>query len=138
MLNQEELRAYFAKDAFAVGAGVEIEEIKDGGAVCRVLAGDAHLNAEGVVQGGVLFTLADFAFALAANHRRPGTVTAGCDIHFLHPAKAGLLRAGATLQSEGGRLSVWQVQVRDEAGQVVASVTVTGYTTGGRGPKKEA
>lgn len=67
-MNLEEARKFFAADAFAVNrAGAVIDEVGDGFARCSMEYGKEHLNAAGSVMGGAIFTLADFAFAVAAN-----------------------------------------------------------------------
>lgn len=58
---------FFKKDHFAMDAGIELKEAKPGYAVACVNVIEKHLNAGGVVQGGLLFTLADLAIAAAAN-----------------------------------------------------------------------
>ena len=58
---------FFKKDRFAVMAGVELLEVKQGYAKARMLVTKEHLNGGGVCQGGALFTLADLAFAAAIN-----------------------------------------------------------------------
>ena len=57
---------FFKKDHFAMDAGIELKEAKPGYAVACVNVIEKHLNAGGVVQGGLLFTLADLAIAAAA------------------------------------------------------------------------
>ena len=64
-----ELAKIFDKDRFATGIGVELLEVRGGRAVARLVVGPQHLNAAGVVQGGAVFGLADFAFAVASNSR---------------------------------------------------------------------
>ena len=83
---KSELIAYFSADLFAVQAcGITIEDVDENGAQCRMAVTATHLNAQGVVQGGAIFTLADFAFAVAANAGGAPTVSLGAQIHFLRP-----------------------------------------------------
>ena len=63
----EKYKEFFKADCFAMNAGVELIEVKPGYAKARMLVTPDHLNAGGVCQGGALFTLADLAFAAAAN-----------------------------------------------------------------------
>ncbi len=58
---------FYNKDKFALMIGAVVEEASDQGVVCSLKLGPDHLNAGGTVQGGVVFTLADFAFAIACN-----------------------------------------------------------------------
>ena len=61
----EQIREFFAKDRFATDNGATIEEVDDGYAKCSLEIQPHHLNAANTVMGGAIFTLADFAFAVA-------------------------------------------------------------------------
>ena len=61
----EEVREMFTHDRFATENGAVIDEIGDHYAKCSMQLTDKHKNALGAVMGGVPFTLADFAFAVA-------------------------------------------------------------------------
>lgn len=126
MLNLEETRALFAGDHFAMAQGITIDRLEDTLAVCSLTLDETHKNAMGAPQGGLVFTLADFTFAVAANSRAKGTVTLSADIHYLRPAAGGRLAATATLRSAGKSICVYQVAVKDDAGTEVALMTATG------------
>ena len=74
---------FFKKDHFAMDAGIELKEAKPGYAVACVNVIEKHLNAGGVVQGGLLFTLADLAIAAAANAHGLLAFSIQSDIRFL-------------------------------------------------------
>ena len=80
MENIEAIRKFFNKDKFATDMGAEIDWVKDGCAGCSLTIADGHKNAGGSVQGGAIFTLADFAFAVAANLLGKMTVSASNSI----------------------------------------------------------
>ena len=64
----EEIRERFQKDIYATETtGVEIVEAKPGRALCKLTLRPEHMNANGVPMGGAIFTLADFACAVASN-----------------------------------------------------------------------
>ena len=65
----------FENDRFATENGAVIEEVEEHYAQCSLKLGSRHRNAMGAVMGGVYFTLADFAFAVAANWQGTGTVS---------------------------------------------------------------
>lgn len=65
---------FLKNDHFAVRSGVELLEIKPGYAKARMLVTPEHLNGGGVCQGGALFTLADLAFAAAANSHKGSSI----------------------------------------------------------------
>ena len=57
----------FEKDRFAKTSGIRLLEASPGYAKAEMVINENHLNAVGVVQGGAIFTLADFTFAVASN-----------------------------------------------------------------------
>ena len=63
----ESAREFFYKDLFAVNTGITLDELTEDEAVCSLELDDVHRNAYGGVMGGVIFTLADFAFAVLSN-----------------------------------------------------------------------
>ena len=124
----EAVRRYFAADRFAAGSGAVIEEFGEGYALCSLQVEARHRNAIGAVMGGVLFTLADFAFAVAANWKQVGTVSVHGDIAFLSGVRGKRLLAEARCIRAGRSSCFYQVDVRDELGTHVARVSVTGFT----------
>ncbi len=127
MRDLEEARRFFEKDRYAVGlTGAVIEDVKDGYAKVSVRITDDHRGAHGQVMGGVLFTLADLAFAVASNDEDHFTATASSNISFIAGAKGGKLTAEAHLVRNGRRLCFAETEVRDESGELIAVVSVTG------------
>ena len=89
---------FFKNDKFAASTGVEILSVETGRAVCALEISPVHVNSDGFVQGGVIFTLADSAFAVAANLGTADdccVVTTQSNINFLSPAASGRLVAEA-------------------------------------------
>lgn len=123
----EEIRSLFAKDRFATENGAVIEEIDDHYAVCRLKLEDGHRNAMGAVMGGVYFTLADFAFAVAANWQAIGTVSLNSQITYLGTAKGEYLIAEAVCVKNGRTTSCYRIDVKDELGNLAATVNTIGY-----------
>lgn len=115
------------RDLFAESLGMVIEQAAPGHAVCSVRLGPQHCNGLGRVQGGLIFTLADYAFAAAANNAGHTTVSLTSTITFLRPPEGALLRAEARARREGGRVGYYQVSVTDEQNRLVAEVVVTGF-----------
>lgn len=123
--------AMWTADACARGLGVVLVEVAPGRAVVDLVLDERMANGHGTAHGGVLFTLADSAFALAANSRDRRTVAHEASIHFLKPAAIGTkLRAEATERTLSGRSGVFDVTVRDAAGEVVAEFRGLARTTG--------
>lgn len=68
MRTLDEIRVFLKEDHFAFDlCGIVIEAVGDGTARCSMKLEKKHLNANGVVQGGAIFTLADICFCVAAN-----------------------------------------------------------------------
>lgn len=127
-----EIRAHFAGDRFAAeAAGVTIRQAEPGRAVCVMPILPIHLNANGVPMGGAIFTLADFAFAVAANGFSDRvTVTQQVSVSFLSAARGSTLVAEARCLKAGRTTCLYAVEVTDDLGAQVAYLTVNGYTVG--------
>ena len=130
MPNLDPLRACFAGDPFATeAAGVTIDVAEPGHAVCSMPIRPVHLNANSVPMGGAIFTLADFAFAVAANgHSTQVTVTQQVSVTFLSASRGKTLIAEARCLKAGRATCLYTVDVTDELGAQVAHLTVNGFT----------
>jgi len=126
----EEVRKIFEGDRFATENGAVIEEIGDHSAVCSLTITDSHRNAMGAVMGGTYFMLADFAFAVAANWEKMGCVSLHSDISFLSAARGERLIARAVCIKDGKSTACYRVDVTDDLGHLIATVTTTGYHVG--------
>lgn len=123
----EEAREFFYKDKFAVNTGIVLDEITDDVAVCSLELTDEHRNAYGGVMGGVIFTLADFAFAVLSNQIHQLTVAQQVDIHYLSAPKGDKLFAKATCRKSGRTSSIVNVDISDDTGRDVAQFIGTGF-----------
>ena len=117
----------FENDRFATENGAVIEEVEEHYAKCSLKLGSRHRNAMGAVMGGVYFTLADFAFAVAANWQGTGTVSLHSDIAYLGSVKGNQLIAEAVSIKNGRSTSYYKIEVKDELGNLTAVVNTTGY-----------
>ncbi|MBP5630329.1 MAG: PaaI family thioesterase [Bacteroidaceae bacterium] len=129
-MNQSDTQAlkdFFLHDEFARQNGIEIVEIAEGYARTQVSIEPRHLNAGGFVQGGLLFTLADLAFAAATNSHGTLTVTSTANITFVRGAKSGIISAQAQELVNHHHLPFCEVRVTDEAGNLLAIFTASGY-----------
>jgi acyl-CoA thioesterase len=99
----------------------EVTTIGPGHAVVEMTIGPEMLNGLDVCHGGLIFTLADSAMAHASNsHGRPAFAVAA-SIDFIAPGRAGAhLTATARERSRQGRTALYDVEVTDEAGALVA------------------
>ncbi len=122
----DEVRAFFANDRFASEAcGCEVLEAAHGHAVTAFDITDVHRNAQRAVMGGAIFTVADFALAVACNMGENPTVSVSNTIEFFAGAKGTRLIATAEADKSGRNLGFYIVDVRDELGTHVARMTAT-------------
>lgn len=127
MMTLDEARTFFENDNFATKTtGITIESVEPGRTVCKLKLAEKHLTAHGGVMGGVIFTLADFCFAVAANAEGNLTLTAAASVNFTGKAKGSELTAVCIPVKEGKRLCVFETTVTDETGSLVAKATLTG------------
>jgi len=114
------------------GWGVTIEDAREGYALVRMRLRDDMLNGHRIGHGGMIFALADTAFAYACNSRNENTVAQNASISFLAPAQPDdVLIAEAREISRSGRSGVYQVSVRTTDGRVIAEFTGLSRTIGG-------
>jgi len=101
--------------------GIEIEEVREGYARIAMTVRADMLNGHAIAHGGMIFALADTAFAYACNSRNISTVAQQASIVFLAQAKEGeRLVAEANEEALAGRSGVYWVTVRTAAGQKIA------------------
>jgi acyl-CoA thioesterase len=134
-LTKEQIIERFKADRYATEVtGIEIVDAKPGYAKTKLLIQPKHFNAVGIVQGGVVFTLADFAFAVASNAGVAEiTVAIECHLAFLKPTTTGTLFAEATQISRTKSLVSYNIPVTNENGELVAQFYGRGFT---KQPKK--
>ncbi len=112
--------------------GITIDEAREGYARIRMVVRDDMLNGHRIAHGGMIFALADTAFAYACNSRNESTVAQNATISFLAQAQAGdVLVAEAREASRSGRSGVYQVSVKTGDGRVIAEFTGLSRTIGG-------
>ena len=125
----EKLRNFLnSNDLFCRHCNIQLTRIVPGEAEAELDILPQTLNSRGVVQGGAIMTLADFAFAGAANAMGSTTVSTGLNINFLRPGTGKKLFARAKKIHHGRSTCLYQVEVTDEQGKLVSSVTVSGFT----------
>jgi acyl-CoA thioesterase len=112
--------SFFANDAWAQEAGIELMEVSAGRAKVRMRIAGWHKNSHGTVHGGAIFTLADTAFALASNSHGVPAAAINAHISFVKSATAGTLYAEAEEFSLNPRIATYSVTVTDEAGEKIA------------------
>ncbi|MDE2201386.1 MAG: hydroxyphenylacetyl-CoA thioesterase PaaI [Burkholderiaceae bacterium] len=114
-------KSMYDADACTRALGMRVEAVGPGYARLSMTVRPDFLNGHRTCHGGLIFTLADSAFAFACNSRNHNAVAAGCSIEFLRPAHGGdVLTAEATEQILAGRHGVYDVRVSNQTGEVIA------------------
>jgi acyl-CoA thioesterase len=126
-MNREALCNFFENDRYAALTGAEIVDVNPGFCRCKLEISEKHLNAANVIQGGAIFTLADFAFAVASNSRGQLALAVQVSISFISSRSAGTLYAEAREISEPKRLGLYEVRVTDQDDVLVALFNGTVY-----------
>ncbi|MBT8081029.1 MAG: hydroxyphenylacetyl-CoA thioesterase PaaI [Gammaproteobacteria bacterium] len=108
-------------DRASKALGIRVEIPDPGMAVATMTVRDDMLNGFDVLHGGLTFALADTAFAFACNAYDRQAFAASAQIEFLRPASAGdVLTATASEDHRGRRNGYYSIEVRNQAGELVA------------------
>lgn len=118
---------FFKRDRFAQYVGINLIKVEDGFAVASLELSQNHLNGLDIVQGGVIFTLADFAFAAATNSAGLATVNINSNITYFKAPQGKTITAEAKEIYSGKKICGCDVNVFDEDGSLVAKFSSTGY-----------
>lgn len=130
MRTLQEVKVFFQNDVYATGTtGIEIVEARPGYAKVTLDVDARHMNAGGRVMGAVYYTMADFAFAVANNYdmEEGMTVTLTSQINFLDAARGRTLTAEAHVIRDGRNTTFYRVDVTDELGTQIATVSSNGF-----------
>jgi len=118
-----------ARDASLEPLGIEVVSASEGEAVAEMTITSQMANGHGICHGGIVFALADTAFACAANSVARDVVTADAGITYLAPTRVGVrLRAKARVALHQGRSVIVDVVVRDGE-RAVAVYRASGRST---------
>lgn len=124
------VRPMMQRDRASAALGMVVEKDEPGESIVRMTVRDDMTNGFAITHGGLVFALADTAFAIACNEDERVTVAAGADITFLKSTRAGqTLTAHAVRRTVVGRTGVYDVTVADETGDVVAEFRGRSLTT---------
>ncbi|MFA7271007.1 MAG: PaaI family thioesterase [Sterolibacterium sp.] len=121
-MDMQAIQAFFNReDAFASHNGMRITELREGYARAETEVQPYHLNGAKTVHGGAFFTLADFAFAAASNSKGQLALSINSSISIFKGADTGKLIAEAREISTSAKLASYEVTVRNEAGELLAT-----------------
>ena len=125
--------ALWRGDSASRQLGMSIESCGPGHATVTMRIRPDMVNGHGICHGGLVFALADSAFAFACNSYGDNTVAAGADIEFLLPAREGdALRAVAAERWRRGRSGIYEIVVQNQAGETVALFRGRSHQIAGR------
>ena len=124
----EEAREEFSKDLYATElTGVVIDTVGENSARCSMKLTEKHRNAYGGIMGGAIYTLADFAFAVASNFGKEyATVSVVGQASFMAASKGSILYAEARLIKDGRSNCFYEVRITDDLDKIIAVVTFNG------------
>lgn len=121
------LNFFRQNDKFARHAGIELIAAKPGWAQVKMPIQPFHFNGAGTVHGGAIFTLADFAFAVASNSQGQLAMGINTSTTFIKAARTGTLYGEAEEISLNRRLGNYQVTITDDRQQLIALFQGTVY-----------
>jgi len=117
----EAIKRFFStNDLFARHNGIELLEAGEGEALVSMKIQPFHFNGAGTVHGGAIFTLADFAFAVASNSHGQLAMGISTSMNFVKAPVSGTLYARASEQSRNAKLAAYSVIVYDDEENTVA------------------
>ena len=124
--------AMLAAEGTGSAWGLKIEEVREDYARVSMLIRADMLNGHGFAHGGMIFALADSAFAYVCNGANHASMAAQASIVFLDKVREGeTLIAEATEVAREGRAGVTRVAVRADDGRAIAEFTGYSRTLGG-------
>lgn len=125
-------KGMYAKDRAAQALGITLLEIRPGYARMSMAVRGDMLNGHATCHGGLIFTLADTAFAYACNSGNHATVAQSCTITFLSaPREGDVLTATAQERQRGRRTGFTDIDIADQTGKLVAVFRGHSYQVNG-------
>lgn len=123
----DKLMKLLDNDRFAALVGIELVKVQPGYAVAKMEITEKHLNGVNIIQGGAIFTLADFAFAAASNACGQITVGINASISYFQASNGKTLIAEAKEVAVSQKIANYNVDVFNENKDHIARLSITGY-----------
>ncbi len=124
---QQAIDFFRQNDQFANHCGIELLSAEPGKSHAKMGIQTFHLNGAKTVHGGAIFTLADYAFAVAANSHGQLSLAINTTISFVKASSAGTLYAEAVELAKNRRTGTYEVSIKNEKGELVAQFLGTAY-----------
>jgi acyl-CoA thioesterase len=122
----------WSDDEASKALGMVLESVGEGVATLSMVVRDDMVNGHDICHGGLIFSLADSTFAFACNSQNQVAVASSCSIDYVSPAYRGdRLTASAAMLHQGKRAGIYDVQVMNQEGRLVAQLRGRSARTGG-------
>lgn len=122
----------YARDKAARALGITLLDVRQGYARMAMTVREDMLNGHATCHGGMIFTLADTAFAYACNSGNQATVAQTCSITFLaSPREGDVLTATAQERQRGRRTGFTDIDIADQTGRLIAVFRGHSYQVNG-------
>ena len=121
------IKDFFKNDQYATLTGIELLDVEPGRAKARMEIREIHLNTVKTVQGGAIFTLADYTFAAAVNAYGNLAMSIETSIRYFKAVGNGVLFAEAQVLHLHKRIATFEVRVTNEKDELIAIFTATAY-----------
>ena len=123
--------AMWSQDKASAALGMQIAKVGEGHSEVTMRVRENMINGHNMIHGGLVFALADSAFALACNSRNQASFAMSCSIDFVRPAMLGdELTARATEQSLTRNSGVYEVTVTNQDEKAIAHFRGRSFTRG--------
>ena len=122
-----DMQWFLDRDAFAKSLGIRLIEARPGYAKTAMDITENHRNGAGIAHGGAIFTLADLAFAVAANSHGKLSLAVAVSISYVKAGLGSTLYAEAREISLGSKMATYVVTIANDADDVIASFQGTAY-----------
>ena len=129
-MNLDKIKEYLnTRDRFCVANDMKITVLSEGYAEAEMPVSDNKLNGLDVVQGGAIYTLADFAFAGASNANKDDRrcIGSATSINYIRPGTGSKLKAVAKIIHAGKKTCLSSVEVFNDQNKLVATATFQGF-----------
>lgn len=116
------------QDAFSQWMGIQLIEVREKYCLIEMPVKQEMINGLKTVHGGITFAFADSALAFSSNNTNEASVALNCVINFAKAVKAGdVLRAESILVADTRKTGIYDISVKNQHGQLVASFRGTVY-----------
>lgn len=121
------IKEFLSNDKYAELSDIVLESVKYGESVASLDIKEKHYNGLGVIQGGAIFTLADYSLAAAVLSVGQKALSITAEIKYFKAQKIGKLISKASVINESNKLITLAIDVKNEEGLYIAHMTSTVY-----------